>query len=574
MNPADERIERDMPDAVTGVQLAQGIGHQPARGFWTEAWAQVFSRPAAVAGIAWVAIVTFFAIFSPLIASGHPLIAWEITADGSRGALRSPIIDTLTSADVTLIIFGVVAPIFMFVRIPRLDYGKKIRLLIAGAAQMGISVIIARIVESYFTQRDASGFVADWGRSEHFVPVSSILVALISAIPFVLISLLAHRSFGRVLYVLALIAISFGVTWWKWSPKLTNFDYRARESAAQLDARYTIIPFSPQQSETAMFNRKPGSTPMDALWDRIEQGQRRLESRRALYKDEELAGIPVTPATFQELRAVSPSYESLISTPIADFIATLEQDAELGDIATMLDLRDAILNLDAPTHTLGTDTLGQDVLSQMLHACRLAISIGFVSTGIAVVIGVTIGSLMGYFGGWIDLLLYRVVEIFMAIPVLFLLIVAAGLLPRNTYVMMAIIGCFTWTGAARFIRAEFMKLRETDYVQAAKAMGLPLWSILFKHMLPNGVTPVLVESSFLIAAAILIEATLSFLGLGPSGQASWGSLLRNASGEAGGFIWWLAIFPGAAIFLTTLAYNLIGEALRDAIDPKLKKARV
>ncbi|MBO6513489.1 MAG: ABC transporter permease, partial [Phycisphaerales bacterium] len=229
---------------------------------------------------------------------------------------------------------------------------------------------------------------------------------------------------------------------------------------------------------------------------------------------------------------------------------------------------------DAPSRVIGTDTLGQDVLSQMFHACRLAISIGFVSTSIAVVLGVSIGSLMGYFGGWVDLILYRVVEIFMAIPVLFLLIVAAGVLPRNTYVMMAIIGCFTWTGAARFIRAEFMKLRETDYIQAAKAMGLPLWSILFKHMLPNGVTPVLVESSFLIAAAILIEATLSFLGLGPTGQASWGSLLRNATGESGSFIWWLAIFPGGAIFLTTLAYNLIGEALRDAIDPKLKKARV
>ncbi|HCT44703.1 MAG TPA: hypothetical protein DF699_05790, partial [Phycisphaerales bacterium] len=264
----------------------------------------------------------------------------------------------------------------------------------------------------------------------------------------------------------------------------------------------------------------------------------------------------------------------LVSYPVSDFVDELDTRVDEGQITNFAQMRDAILEHKAPVHVIGTDTLGQDVLSQMMHACRLAISIGFVSTGIAVVIGVTIGSLMGYFGGWVDLLLYRLVEVFMAIPVLFLLIVAAGLLPRNTYVMMAIIGCFTWTGAARFIRAEFMKLRHTDYVQAAQAMGLPLWSILFKHMLPNGVTPVLVESSFLIAAAILIEATLSFLGLGPTGQASWGSLLRNASGEAGGFLWWLAIFPGAAIFLTTLAYNLIGEALRDAIDPKLKKARV
>src|SRR5690606_29991545 len=170
------------------------------------------------------------------------------------------------------------------------------------------------------------------------------------------------------------------------------------------------------------------------------------------------------------------------------------------------------------------------VLSQMMHARRLSISIGLVSTSIAVVIGVTIGSLMGYFGGWVDLLLYRVVEIFMAIPVLFLLVVAAGVLPRNTYVMMAIIGCVTWTGAARFTRAEFMKLRGQDFVQAARSLGLPLRSILFRHMLPNGVTPVLVDASFAIAVAIIVEATLSYLGLGPDNQASWGKLLSSATG--------------------------------------------
>jgi len=227
-----------------------------------------------------------------------------------------------------------------------------------------------------------------------------------------------------------------------------------------------------------------------------------------------------------------------------------------------------------PRFVLGTDALGQDVLSQMLHACRLSISIGLVSTGIAVAIGVTIGALMGYFGGWVDLVLYRVVETFMAIPVLFLLIVAAGVLPRNTYVMMAIIGCVTWTGAARFTRAEFMRLRSQDFVQSAKAVGLPLRSILFRHMLPNGVTPVLVDASFAIAVAIQIEAVLSFLGLGPADQASWGRLLASATNESGEFKWWLAIFPGLAIFLTALSYNLVGEALRDAIDPKLRKARV
>jgi peptide/nickel transport system permease protein len=208
----------------------------------------------------------------------------------------------------------------------------------------------------------------------------------------------------------------------------------------------------------------------------------------------------------------------------------------------------------------------------MMYACRLSISIGLISTGISVFIGIVVGSLMGYFGGWVDMLLSRVLEIFMGVPVLFLLIVAAAVLPRNTYMMMAIIGFFTWTLTARFIRAEFLKLRNQDFVQAAHSSGLPLSSVLFKHMLPNGVTPVLVQASFAIASAILFESYLSFLGLGPIDQASWGKLLASATGSTGTFIWWLAVFPGMAIFLTVLSYNLLGEAFRDAIDPKLRKA--
>ncbi len=251
--------------------------------------------------------------------------------------------------------------------------------------------------------------------------------------------------------------------------------------------------------------------------------------------------------------------------------------SDLYVLAPLTTIGDAIPELKdrgigSRTMILGSDALGKDVLSQMLWACRLSISIGLLSTGIAVCIGVTIGAIMGYFGGVVDLLLYRIVEIFMAIPVLFLLIVAAAVLPRNTYVMMAIIGCVSWTGAARFTRAEFYKLRKQDFVQGAQAAGLPLRSVLFRHMLPNGVTPVLVDASFAVAAAIIAEATLSYLGLGPDGQASWGKLLSSATGTTGTFVWWLAIFPGFAIFFTVLSYNMLGEAMRDAIDPKLRKA--
>lgn len=277
-----------------------------------------------------------------------------------------------------------------------------------------------------------------------------------------------------------------------------------------------------------------------------------------VYDDQEAAGtheMTYTLVPFSPDFARSDLYVLPPLTTVGDAIAETK-DRPIGD--RML--------------ALGSDALGKDVLSQMMWACRLSISIGLVSTGLAVVIGVTIGALMGYFGGWVDLLLYRIVEIFMAIPVLFLLIVAAAVLPRNTYVMMAIIGCVTWTGAARFTRAEFYKLRRQDFVQGAQAAGLPLRSVLFRHMLPNGVTPVLVDASFAVAAAIIAEATLSFLGLGPDGQASWGKLLSSATGTTGTFVWWLAIFPGFAIFFTVLSYNMLGEAMRDAIDPKLRKA--
>ena len=557
-------------ESVTGVQLAQGIGHQEVKGFWAEAWAHVFRQPAAVAGMVWVAVVAFFAIFSPLVASGHPLIAWPINPDGSTGAMSSPLIQTLKASDVVLLFWGVMTPILLVLPIKDFHLGQRLRLIIAAGAQSGIMVILAKLTEAYFTTRDASDSIREIAQSTYFVPIAVIIIAIVSAIPFILISVLAYQSWARSAFVLAGAILMGFIVSWKWSPELYRYDYRSQESDGEIRTLYTVVPYSPDQSETAMFNRAPGATPMHAMWDRLELSLRVAEERAAVYTDEELASSPTTADHYQALREISPSIDPLTSDHIVGFIGELEQEAP----ESLLALREAIYDHPSPSHLIGTDTLGQDVLSQMFHACRLAISIGFVSTSIAVVLGVTIGSLMGYFGGWVDLLLYRVVEIFMAIPVLFLLIVAAGVLPRNTYVMMAIIGCFTWTGAARFIRAEFMKLRETDYIQAAKAMGLPLWSILFKHMLPNGVTPVLVESSFLIAAAILIEATLSFLGLGPTGQASWGSLLRNATGESGSFIWWLAIFPGGAIFLTTLAYNLIGEALRDAIDPKLKKARV
>ncbi|HYO07802.1 MAG TPA: ABC transporter permease [Tepidisphaeraceae bacterium] len=221
-------------------------------------------------------------------------------------------------------------------------------------------------------------------------------------------------------------------------------------------------------------------------------------------------------------------------------------------------------------HWFGVEEFGADILSRMIHAARIALTIGFIATGIAVVIGVIIGGLMGYFVGVADIIGMRLIEIFEAVPTLFLLITFVAVFGRNLYVMMVIIGLTSWTGDARFIRAEFLRLRKQDFVQAAVAAGLPLRSVIFRHMLPNGITPVLVAASFGIASAILTESVLSFLGLGLVQEPSWGGMLNQARAAGGNFSWWIAVFPGGAIFLTVFAYNLIGEALRDALDPKLR----
>lgn len=221
-------------------------------------------------------------------------------------------------------------------------------------------------------------------------------------------------------------------------------------------------------------------------------------------------------------------------------------------------------------HWLGTEANGADVAARMIHASRIALGIGFIATGIALVLGTMIGGLMGYFSGVVDMMGMRLVEIFEAIPTLFLLLTFVAFFGRSIYMMMIIIGITSWSGYARYVRAEFLKLREQDFVLAAVACGLPLPSILFRHMLPNGLAPLLVAASFGVASAILAEATLSFLGLGLVDDPSWGQMLNQAV-QSSTFNWWLAVFPGGAIFLTVFAYNLIGEALRDAVDPHTQR---
>lgn len=233
------------------------------------------------------------------------------------------------------------------------------------------------------------------------------------------------------------------------------------------------------------------------------------------------------------------------------------------------DKSDAEEQAPSSEHWMGTEATAADVASQMVHSCRVAVSIGFVATGIAAAIGIVLGGLMGYFAGWVDLLGMRLVEVFSAIPTMYLLLTfIAAFETRNIYLIMTIIGLTSWQGYTMFVRAEFLKLRNMDFVQGCIAAGLPLRSTLFVHMLPNALAPVLVSMSFGIAAAVTSEAGLSFLGLGAVDSPSWGALLNQSVKGAGGFYWWLAFYPGGAIFLTVFAYNVLGESLRDALDPK------
>jgi len=220
----------------------------------------------------------------------------------------------------------------------------------------------------------------------------------------------------------------------------------------------------------------------------------------------------------------------------------------------------------------GTDSRGYDVFALMVHGTRTALLVGFVSMGIAAVIGITFGALAGYFGGWVDIVLSRLIEVVMCIPTLILILALIAVIESPSIMhMMAVIGLTSWTGIARLTRGEFLKLKEMEYVAAARVLGASHARIILRYLLPNSLAPVLVPITFGIAAAILIETALSYIGFGaPPPNPSWGQLLR--SGQANHQNWWLILFPGLGVFLTVLSYNLIGEGLQEATDPRLREA--
>jgi len=236
-------------------------------------------------------------------------------------------------------------------------------------------------------------------------------------------------------------------------------------------------------------------------------------------------------------------------------------------------LDEALLPPGEKGHLLGTDNLGHDILARIIHGTRVALSVGIVAMGIAALIGILLGSLAGYFGGTTDMIISRLIEIVICFPLLFLILTVLAFLPPSIYNIMIVIGITGWTGIARLVRGEILKVREMDYVKAARASGYPNRRIILRHVLPNSLAPVFVSISFGIAGSILTETALSFLGFGVQPpDPSWGQILSLAREYPSRI--WLTIFPGIAIFLTVTGYNMIGEALRDALDPRLARKSV
>jgi peptide/nickel transport system permease protein len=233
-------------------------------------------------------------------------------------------------------------------------------------------------------------------------------------------------------------------------------------------------------------------------------------------------------------------------------------------------LGDGALLAPQPDHWMGTDDLGRDTLSRVVHGARVPLLVGFLASATSLMLGILIGSVSGYFGGMADVILMRVTEYVLVVPRFFLALLVVAMLGTGIMKIVLVIGILGWPEVARVVRAQFLSFREREFVLAARAIGASHVKVIFKEILPNAVPPAVVVASILVARAILLEAGLSFLGLGDPNLVSWGSLLSEAQERLGVSVW-LALFPGLAISLLVLCVNLFGDGINDVLNPKLSK---
>ena len=236
---------------------------------------------------------------------------------------------------------------------------------------------------------------------------------------------------------------------------------------------------------------------------------------------------------------------------------------------SMIDLTQ-VLAAPSSAHPFGTDQLGRDVLSRMIWGARISLKVGFVATGIAILIGAILGAVSGYYGRWVDAVIMRFVDIMLCFPAFFLILAVIAILEPSIWNIMIIIGLTGWMGITRLVRADFTSLKERDFVLAARVIGASDLRIIFIHILPNAMASILVAATLGVAGAILTESALSFLGIGVQPPTpSWGNIL-TAGKDNIDIAWWLSLYPGLAILITVLGYNLLGEGIRDSLDPRLR----
>ncbi len=229
-----------------------------------------------------------------------------------------------------------------------------------------------------------------------------------------------------------------------------------------------------------------------------------------------------------------------------------------------------VLEPPSLAHPCGTDLLGRDVLSRLIYGARISLEVGILAVGISLAIGVVLGALAGYFGGLVDSIISRAVDIMLCFPTIFLILAVIAYLEPSIVNIMIVIGLTSWMGVARLVRAEFLSLKEREFVLAEKALGASAPRIIFHHILPNALPPILVSATLGVGSAILVESALSFLGLGVQPPTpSWGNMLTEGK-ETLEIAWWLSVFPGLAILITVLAFNLLGEAIQELTDPRRK----
>jgi peptide/nickel transport system permease protein len=230
-----------------------------------------------------------------------------------------------------------------------------------------------------------------------------------------------------------------------------------------------------------------------------------------------------------------------------------------------------LMRLRPPSHDywFGTDELGRDVFSRMVYGIRVSLSIGVVVALISISIGTTVGLISGFWRGWVDAVLMRIVDVVLCFPTMFLILMVLAVAKPSIMIVMVVIALTSWAGLARLVHGEVLSMRERDFMSVARGLGLSKARLLFVHLLPNVISPILVAATLTVGSAILTESALSFLGLGVQPpMPSWGNVLTSGKD----FIhvaWWLSLFPGVAILITVLAFNLLGEGLRDVLDPRL-----